>query len=230
MVDRSRLMPLTWWCDESRCSWYGVIVVEIHCEGVALVVIVGLSVATAWEPFVKLFAGLSSTMDANPLVLTGASRQSLLPPSGTHLLSMAIPGLKAWGLGVGGAEPAIAPGPRSLGSLRSGSGVGASAGSLHRHRACVCGGGDFKMVPQGVECRSPPPTDAPHSIDLTQCSQREDGDNRKERNGYKQEGRFETSKIVSRFLLWVMDHVTKLEANCTSRAPNKGCCMDERQC
>eukprot|EP00963_Diacronema_lutheri_P004577 scaffold346_cov347-Pavlova_lutheri.AAC.60 len=54
MVDRSRLTPLTWWCDESRC--------KIHCEGVGLVVIVGLSVSTAWEPFVWRVPGLSWTM------------------------------------------------------------------------------------------------------------------------------------------------------------------------
>jgi len=35
---------------------------EIHCEGVGLVVVVGLSVSTAWEPFVWRVPDLSWTM------------------------------------------------------------------------------------------------------------------------------------------------------------------------
>eukprot|EP00963_Diacronema_lutheri_P010789 scaffold1188_cov251-Pavlova_lutheri.AAC.2 len=39
------------------------------------------------------------------------------------------------GFGLGGVELAIARGPRSWASFRSGSGVGASGGPVHRHRA-----------------------------------------------------------------------------------------------
>eukprot|EP00963_Diacronema_lutheri_P004453 scaffold338_cov361-Pavlova_lutheri.AAC.13 len=50
------------------------------------------------------------------------------------------------------------------------------------------------MVPQGAEFRSPPlqmhfRTDAPHSIDLTQCSQREGGKQEEGRNYHARKDR-----------------------------------------